>query len=79
MDIQLSLQWLNNDYKSFDMNIDNFTPSPAYLPIYLLAHPPTHTWPTYLPTYLPTHPSTYLLTHSSTYLLIYLPLISYLL
>ncbi len=29
MNVQLSLQWLKNDYKSFDMNINN--PTPTYL------------------------------------------------
>jgi len=47
MDIQLSLQWLKNDYKSFDMNIDNPTLPPTYVPTYLSTHPLK-----YQPTYL---------------------------
>jgi len=72
MDIQLALQWLKNDYNSFDMNIDNPTP-PTYLHthlfIYLLAtyhlstylftYPPMHI-SNHTPTYLPTNPPTYL-------------------
>ncbi len=83
MDVQLSLQWLKNDYKSFDMNINNFTPTPhicMYLPTHpfidlptcLLTKPPTYP-PTQLPTtHLPTHLPTY---YPFTYLLIYLPLL----
>jgi hypothetical protein len=75
MHIQLSLQWLKNDYKSFDMNINNPTPPPTYVPTYLSTHPPNHQ-PTYLLTYhqlgcyllsiiLGTQLSTYLLTRFS--------------
>jgi hypothetical protein len=55
-----------NDYKSFDMNINNPTPTPppTYVPTDL---------PTYYPiTYPPFHPPTYLLcqpTYLPTYLL----------
>ncbi len=44
-----------NDYKSFDMNINNPTPTP----------PPTYV-PTYLPTHQPIYQPTYLLTHLLT-------------
>jgi hypothetical protein len=59
VDIQLSLQWLKNNYTSFDMNTDKFFTShvPTYLPIYLPTHPRT---PAHLPTYLPTHQPTHL-------------------
>jgi hypothetical protein len=53
---------IKNDYKSFDMNIDNPTPTP-WLPTYLLAYPPNHLPITYLFTYLPTHPFTHLPTY----------------
>jgi hypothetical protein len=74
----MTLQWLQNDYKSFDMDVDKPTPHlltylfiylptnpPTYLPTYLYTHPPT-----YLPTtYMPTHPLIYLPIHPPTYLL----------
>jgi len=62
----MTLQWLQNDYKSFDMDVDKPTPHLlTYLPIYLPTNPPT-----YLPTYLYTHQPTYTPTHTPTY---YLP------
>jgi hypothetical protein len=93
MDVQLSVRSLKNDYKSFDMNIDNPTPTP-HLPMYLLTHPfinlptclPTksnHLFITCLPTYLPTHPPAYLLPiyllliYLPTHPLTYLPTITY--
>ncbi len=78
MDGPLSFQWLKNDYKSFDMTIDNPTPHlPIYLPThpsinlptYLLTYPPTHGSPTNLPTYRGTHRLMYLPIHPFTYLL----------
>jgi hypothetical protein len=57
MDIQLSLQWLKNDYKSFDMNINKPNLTPTYIHTYLPTHPP--------PTYLP--PTTYLFKLSISY------------
>jgi hypothetical protein len=68
MDVQLSLQWLKNNYNSFNMNINNL--SPTYLCIYLFTYPPTH-----LSTYIHTYPPNHLLTTylSPTYLPIYLP------
>ncbi len=70
----LSLQWLKNNYKSFDMTIDNPTPHlPTYLPIYLLTHPSINL-PTYLLTYPLTHDSpTNLLMRPPIYQPIYLP------
>jgi len=76
-------KWL---YKSFDMNIDNFT---TYLrTTHLLTHPPTYLLSTYvlsiylpttyltathLPTHKPTHPPTYLSTIPPTHPPAYLP------
>jgi hypothetical protein len=88
VDVQLSLQWLTNDYKSFDMNINKLNPPPTYLqtylPIYLpppinqptclLTHETTYLPPIYPPTH--THPSIYLPIHPPTYFVnlpIYLP------
>jgi hypothetical protein len=65
------IQWLKNDYKSFDMNKNNPNPAPhvpTYLRTYLFTYPPTH--PSInLPTCLPTKPPTYHLSmHPPTYL-----------
>jgi hypothetical protein len=78
MDVQLSLQWFKNDYKSFDMNIENFTPTP-HLPTYHLStHSPTHPLTYLLPIYLSTNTpiylhTTHLPTHQPTHLLTYYP------
>jgi glyoxylate utilization-related uncharacterized protein len=42
MDVQLSLQWFKNDYKSFDMNINKLTFPPTYVPTYLPTHQLTY-------------------------------------
>jgi hypothetical protein len=63
-------QWLKNDYKSFDININKPTPPPTYLPTYLPTHqvtnlpiyPPTPYLHTYIPIYLHTYLPNYLLT-----------------
>jgi len=57
VDIQLSLQWLKNDHKLFDMNIK----PPTYLCTYLFTYPSTYL-PTHSPTSLPFQP-TYLFTY----------------
>ncbi len=67
----ITITMIKNDYKSFDMNINNPTPT-TYLHTYIFTYPPTHQH-TYLPpppttylatylipTYLPTHPLPYL-------------------
>jgi hypothetical protein len=69
---------IKKNYKSFDMNINNPTPTPTYLCTYLFSFPPTQALisvPTYYPlTYPPTHPSTYLLpTYPSTHLPTFYP------
>jgi hypothetical protein len=70
---------IKNNYKSFDMNINNPTPTPTDLPTYPPMHPPTYLLPTYfrtylLSTYLPTNPPIYVPTthlpiHPPTYFL----------
>jgi hypothetical protein len=82
----MTLQWLQNDYKSFYMDIDK--PAPhllTYLPLCLPTNPLTYL-PTHLPTtYPPIHPlyiyllCTYLPTHLFTYPLQHAHLPTYLL